>query len=77
MTIKERVLQLVAEETGRPLEFLSEDSRFDTLEMDSLDFLDLLCSVDAAFDISIPEGIAPQLVTIGGLIRAVEICKCP
>jgi acyl carrier protein len=74
MTVREKVFHIVARETERPLDELTDDTHLSSLGMDSLDYLDLLCLMDAEFEIDIPAETAALIVTLGGLVRGVELC---
>ncbi len=55
---------------------LSADTRFaDDLELDSLTVMDLVATIEDAWDINIPLNLLPDLETVGQLADAVERLK--
>ncbi len=52
---------------------ITEESRlFLDLDLDDLDFVDLLMDLDIHFQISIPDDILFEVTTIGGLFNALD-----
>ena len=69
MTTEQKVLELVVAECCMPCEV---DSAFDDLNMDSLDFVDLILQIDNEFGVKIPEPELTKMETVSDLISVVE-----
>ena len=69
--IEHRVLDIIRKEMGVAPERILPESRLDGLG-DSLDWLSLLCAVEAEFDIEITSEQSESLDTVGDLIRFVQ-----
>jgi acyl carrier protein len=61
------VLHLGTEESR-----ISKDAKFTELGADSLDIMEIAMSLEESFDISIPDWVADQFVTVGDVISFVE-----
>jgi acyl carrier protein len=69
--MRDKVLAIVAQETGADPETLQDGTEIDSLGMDSLEFIHLMLEIrDQLADI--PDSALPAIVTVGDLVRAVE-----
>ena len=71
-TVAERVIRVIAKNKKVPPESLRPETKFEELNMDSLDALNLIFSLEEEFDISIPNEQAVQMKSVGQAITGVE-----
>ena len=71
MSKLEKVIEIVARETGTPADSLNAATRLHSLGMDSLDFISLLRSIESEFDCTIADADYPNLQTIGDIAERV------
>jgi acyl carrier protein len=70
-TIQDRVLKVIATSKRIPLERVQPDSSFESLEIDSLDRLNILFDLESEFDIEINDEEAKQVQNIHEMIEGV------
>jgi acyl carrier protein len=68
----EKIKEIISEQTGVDTETLSESTTMEDIMADSLDTVELLMSVEEAFDIEISDSEAEDLTNLGELCRCVE-----
>ena len=69
----ERVKRIIEEKLGLETSDYTLESRFnEDLDCDSLDFFDIVSSVEIEFNISIPDNVLKDLKTVKDLINYVE-----
>lgn len=72
-SIAERVRAVVAETMGKPLEDITDDKTFETLEADSLDVVETVIALDEEFEPArIDDEHFTMASTVADLIAAVE-----
>ncbi len=73
MAIIDSVKKILVENVGADEASLTEETTLDSLEIDSLDMVELICDLEEAEDIDFgePEG----LQTIGDIVAHIESCK--
>ncbi|HEV2296838.1 MAG TPA: acyl carrier protein [Tepidisphaeraceae bacterium] len=70
--IEAAVLRVVAERGGVPATDLTRETHFrDDLNFDSLDLVELTMSLEEEFELSIPDGEAEKLITVGEVVDCV------
>ena len=68
-----KIRQLIKDKLGKDEWQITDDANFrDDLEVDSLDFTELIVSIEKEFNISIPDEAFEKLKTVGALIKYVE-----
>lgn len=73
MDIKTQVLKIVATQIGKEVsEISSKSSITDDLQMDSLDTVEIIMSIEEQFNISVPDEQAEKLKTIDDLVHYIE-----
>lgn len=72
-TIEERVLKVIANTKRVPLESVHPDSSFESLEIDSLDRLNILFDLESEFDIEINDEDAKQVKDIHEMVQGVTM----
>ncbi len=71
--IRQRVIEIIAEELGREQSDVKDDASFvDDLGADSLDTVELVMSFEEEFEVDIPDEDAEQMRTVGDAIRYIE-----
>ena len=70
--VAERVIAMIAKSKALPPESVTPASSFDSLEIDSLDKINLTFEVEEAFDITITDDSLNSLRTVGDVIAGVE-----
>lgn len=73
--MKERILQLIAEQFGKDVDELDDDMTFvDDLGADSIDMVDLVMNIEDEFGIELEEDHLRELSTIADVIDyAIEL----
>ena len=71
-TIEDRVLKVIANTKRVPLESVHPDSSFESLEVDSLDRLNILFDLESEFDIEINDEEAKQVKNIHEMVQGVS-----
>jgi acyl carrier protein len=72
-SIKERVIDIVAEQLGVSKEQVTPETSFvNDLGADSLDTVELVMELEEEFDINIPDDAAEKIQTVGQAIDYIE-----
>ena len=72
-SVKERVVDIVAEQLGVNKDLVKDESSFvNDLGADSLDQVELVMELEEEFDISIPDDVAEKIQTVGQAIEHIE-----
>lgn len=75
--MREKVLAVIRREVQPPPANLSESTPMEALNIDSLEFLDLLVSIGSEIGSDIPDNRIDELKTVGDLIRIAEEVSTP
>lgn len=67
-----RIIAVIAEFRGAPVDQFSIETSMDELEMDSLDGLNLIFELEEEFDIMIPDDKALTMKTIGEMVDGID-----
>lgn len=71
--MRERILQLIADQFNRDVEYLEEDMSFaDDLDADSIDIVELVMSIEDELDIEIDDEILTKMHTIADVLDYME-----
>lgn len=71
--MKNRVLNIIAEQFNMNVADLKEDMSFsDDLNIDSIDLLELIMSLEEEFDIEIDDEMLENIKTVGDVINYLE-----
>ncbi len=70
--VANRCIQLIAKSKNLEPETITLDTTFDSLNIDSLDKINLSFEVEEAFAIVIPDDALGSLKTVGDVVRGVE-----
>ena len=72
-TVQERVRKIVVEQLGIKEDELSNDASFvDDLGADSLDLVELMMAIEAAFGCDIPDEEAGKILTVSDAVQYVQ-----
>ena len=72
-TTEEKVIAIVSEQLGVPVEEISRESSFvDDLKADSLDVVELVMEFEDTFGITIPDDDYEKIRTVGDAIEYIE-----
>lgn len=72
-SVKERVIDIVAEQLGVDRDKISEETSFvNDLGADSLDQVELVMEFEEEFDINIPDDAAEKIQTVGEAVRYIQ-----
>ena len=72
-SVKERVIDIVAEQLGVSKEQVTPETSFvNDLGADSLDTVELVMELEEEFDINIPDDAAEKIQTVGQAIDYIE-----
>ena len=70
---EEKVIQIVSDQLGVPVEEVSRESKFvDDLKADSLDLVELGMEFEDTFDITIPDEDYEKIQTVGDAVDYIE-----
>lgn len=71
--VEARVLEIVARQTGRPVDQVTVDSTADGLGLDSVGLLECLFTLEEEFGLTFPVGtdVTANLTTVGAMVQAV------
>ncbi|REJ75230.1 MAG: acyl carrier protein [Acidobacteria bacterium] len=70
--IADKTISVIAEFKEMEKDKISVDTKLDSLEMDSLDALNLVFELEEAFDITIPDEQAFETKTVGEMVEGIE-----
>jgi len=74
-SVKDRVIEIVAEQLGVNKEQITDDTSFvNDLGADSLDTVELVMELEEEFDVNIPDDAAEKIQTVGQAIEFIEKC---
>ena len=68
--VLEKVQEMLAEKLGIPAEEITADSEFSALGLDSLDFAEMLMTVESEFGVSVE--MDASIRTVGALVEKLE-----
>jgi acyl carrier protein len=72
-SVKERVIDIVAEQLGVDKEKITPETSFvNDLGADSLDTVELVMELEEEFDINIPDDAAEKIQTVGQAVEYIE-----
>jgi acyl carrier protein len=72
-SVKERVIDIVAEQLGVNKEQITPETSFvNDLGADSLDVVELVMELEEEFDINIPDDAAEKITTVGQAVDYIE-----
>ena len=70
MDIQKKLLEILSDYTdGRITSAKEDDVLTADFGLNSFELFDLVCIVEETFDISIPDRMLPQLITVGDFVR--------
>ncbi len=69
--IAQRCIEIIAKSKGVPADSITLDSTFDSLNIDSLDKINISFEVEEAFNIEIPDEALGTIRTVGDMVRGV------
>ncbi len=69
--ITQRCIEIIAKSKGIPADSITLDSTFDSLNIDSLDKINISFEVEEAFSIEIPDEALGTIKTVGDMVRGV------
>jgi len=71
--IKKKVIAIIAERLAKPEDSIDESSHLvDDLGADSLELVEIIMEIEEQFGLTIPEGEADKIKTVGNAIAYVE-----
>ncbi len=74
--ILEKVRKLLAEQLNKPVEKITESTRFiEDLGVDSLDMIEMLMALEEEFSISVPNDKVDKLKTVRDIVSFIESVK--
>ncbi|HTU26196.1 MAG TPA: acyl carrier protein [Pirellulales bacterium] len=72
-SVKERVIDIVAEQLGVDKDKITPETSFvNDLGADSLDTVELVMELEEEFDINIPDDAAEKIQTVGQAVEYIE-----
>ena len=72
--VKDKIIDIIAKQSPLARENISLESTMDDIDVESLDFVEIIFELEEQFDIYIPFNAneASDLQTVGGVVVAVE-----
>ena len=68
----EKIIAYLAEQLDIDPETLSAETTFESLDLDSLDLVEMVVELEAETGIELPEFEAKEIETLGDLVRVIE-----
>lgn len=72
INISEKIIQIISNEFNVPENKIEMDSTLQSLELDSIDGIELIMAIDDEFDIDIPEEKYEKVKTLKEMINLVK-----
>ena len=73
MDIQKKLLEILSDYTDGRITSAKEDNVLTAdFGLNPFELFDLVCIVEETFDISIPDRMLPQLITVGDFVRYLE-----
>jgi acyl carrier protein len=70
--IAQRCIEIIAKSKGIPADSVTLDNTFDSLNIDSLDKINISFEVEEAFSVEIPDEALGTIKTVGDMVRGVS-----
>lgn len=71
--MKDRILEIIAEQFNVKVENLDEDTNFvDDLNVDSIELLELVMTIEDEFDLELEDEVLENLTTVGDVIDYID-----
>ena len=71
--MKDRILEIIAEQFNVKVEDLDEDTNFvDDLNVDSIELLELVMTIEDEFDLELEDEVLENLTTVGDVIDFID-----
>ena len=71
--MKDRILEIIAEQFNVKVEDLDEDTNFvDDLNIDSIELLELVMTIEDEFDLELEDEVLENLTTVGDVIDYID-----
>lgn len=67
----DRLVEIIAEETGHPTTSMDDGTTFAHLDVDALSMLTILTLAEEEFSVQIPDEVGLSLATVGDAVRVV------
>jgi len=67
-----KIIELVANKSAMPADWITNATTIDDLAIESLDFVELIFEIETEFDVKIPTDWDADFTTIGDLIAAID-----
>lgn len=71
--IYDKIVEIIGDKTDIEVEEISMDSSFESLNIDSLDMVELVMDIEEAFDITVED--SAELTTVSELVKYIENSK--
>jgi acyl carrier protein len=72
MTLEERAIAAIARGVSRKSIEITPDTRFEMLDIDSVDRLQILFELEQEFDVVIPDRVASRAVSVSDVIARLK-----
>lgn len=71
--MKDRILEIIAEQFHVNVEDLEEDTNFvDDLNVDSIELLELVMAIEDEFDIELDDDVLENITTVGDVLDFID-----
>ncbi len=71
--MKDRILEIIAEQFHVNVEDLEEDTNFvDDLNVDSIELLELVMAIEDEFDIELEDDVLENITTVGDVLDFID-----
>lgn len=70
--MQEKLIEIIADQLGVTSEEVTPEKTFDDLNADSLDFTEIIMTIEDQFSVELPQEEAEKMVTVGDLLSFVE-----
>lgn len=70
-----KIIELIADRSAMPAEWVTEETKIEDLDIESLDFVELIFEIETAYDVKIPAVWDADFSTVGDIIKAIDLLK--
>jgi acyl carrier protein len=72
MTVEERAISAIARGISRKSQEISISTRFDSIDIDSVDRLQILFELEQEFDLVIPDQVASRAASVADIVQKLK-----
>lgn len=70
-----KIIELIADRSAMPAEWVTEETKIEDLDIESLEFIELIFEIETACDVKIPATWDADFSTVGDIIKSIDLLK--